>query len=63
MKFLLSLALVTPLLLSCASVQSGPPATCPRLPVMDQVPPDVLEPSFIVRMQSLLSGSPTEQSK
>ena len=55
-------------LTACGTVPSAPAPTkveviCPRLPELEPLDPDVLEPSFTDRMQRLLQGSlptPTE---
>lgn len=53
-------ALSTLLILSaCASAPSAL-QTCPRLPEMDKLPADVLQPSFTERTRSWLSGNPYE---
>ena len=49
-------------LTACGTVPSAPPPTkvevvCPRLPDLEPLESDVLEPSFTARMQSFLSGN------
>lgn len=61
-KFTALILSATSLLASCATAPSDPnPPTvvtvCPRLPDLEEVSPDALEPSFTKRMESFLSGS------
>lgn len=65
MRSIVLLASTVLFLTACAS---APPAVqCPTVPDLPKVNPDVLEPSFLERMRSFLSGklpgqTPSEQS-
>lgn len=48
--------------MGCATAPSVPPplTPCPQLPALSSLPPHVLEPSFIDRMQNFLHGKLSE---
>ena len=51
------------LLMGCATAPTALPivkAECPRLPVIEELSPDVLGVSFLDRMQNFLSGKLSE---
>ena len=53
------LLILTTLSAGCASVRSAPPvavASCPVIPEQEELPPELLEPSFTARMGDFLLG-------
>lgn len=66
LRYALSTLALLPLLLSCATArhdQTPPNPPASRFPVLTAVPKDVLEPAFMPRTLSFLSGKLPEPTR